>query len=86
MFEEIADLLEKEEANPFRVRAYRTAAQTIKDLPEELSTMVAKGIDPDTLPAIGPDLAKKIREVVKTGKMHYLDYRRQVGEKDNDKN
>lgn len=73
MFEEIADLLELENANPFRIRAYRNAALSIKDLPHELSDMLAEGIDPDSLPSIGPDLAKKIREVTKTGKMKYLE-------------
>ena len=32
-FEEMADLLEIEGANPFRVRAYRFAARTLRDLP-----------------------------------------------------
>ena len=32
IFEELADLLEIEGANPFRVRAYRFAARTLRDL------------------------------------------------------
>ena len=32
IFNELADLLEVEDANPFRVRAYRTAARTVRGL------------------------------------------------------
>jgi DNA polymerase (family 10) len=32
IFEEVADLLELQDANPFRMRAYRSAARTIRDL------------------------------------------------------
>lgn len=67
IFEEIADLLEIEEANPFRVRAYRTAARTIRGLSKELGDMVAHGEDLTELPAIGDDLAAKIGEILKTG-------------------
>ena len=33
LFDEVADLLEIQDANPFRVRAYRNAARTIRDFP-----------------------------------------------------
>ena len=36
LFRELADLLEIEGANPFRVRAYRNAARTVEDLPEPI--------------------------------------------------
>ena len=52
-FEEMADLLEIEGANPFRVRAYRFAARTLRDLPAEVAEMVAKGEDLTSLPGIG---------------------------------
>lgn len=67
IFEEIADLLEIEEANPFRVRAYRNAARTIRGLTTELSDMVARGEDLTLLPGIGEDLSAKIEEILKTG-------------------
>ena len=41
VFEEIADLLEIENANPFRVRAYRNAARTIHDLTESAAHILA---------------------------------------------
>ena len=46
VFEHIADLLEFQGANPFRVRAYRNAARTIHDLPESAADIVA---DPEPL-------------------------------------
>ena len=66
-FEEMADLLEIEGANPFRVRAYRFAARTRRDLPVEVGEMVAKGEDLTSLPGIGDDLAGKIKEILATG-------------------
>lgn len=67
VFEEIADLLEIEGANPFRVRAYRFAARTLRDLSREVAEMVENGEDLTTLPGIGKDLAGKIAEIVGTG-------------------
>ncbi|MEJ2468190.1 MAG: helix-hairpin-helix domain-containing protein [Campylobacterales bacterium] len=66
-FMEIAELLEIDEANPFRIRAYRNAARTIDALPHKLSKMVAEGDDLTELPGIGESLAQKIEEIVKTG-------------------
>jgi DNA polymerase (family X) len=64
-FEEVADLLELQDANPFRVRAYRNAARTIRDLPEPLAGRSVKEID--ALPGIGADLAGKIKTALDTG-------------------
>ena len=72
-FDEIADLLEIDEANPFRVRAYRNAARSVRELGRELADMVAEGEDLTELPAIGDDLAAKIEQMVKTGHMQALD-------------
>ena len=67
IFNEIADLLELEEANPFRVRAYRSAARVIGDLDREIGDMLNAGEDPTELPGVGDDLTGKIREIVTTG-------------------
>lgn len=68
IFEEIADLLEIQNENPFRVRAYRRAARTIRDLPKSLVDLVAaNGRELEKLPGIGKDLAEKISTIVKTG-------------------
>jgi DNA polymerase (family 10) len=73
VFEEIADLLEIEGANPFRVRAYRNAAREMESLGVPVAEMVAKGEDLTELPGIGEDLAAKIREIVETGKCKALE-------------
>jgi DNA polymerase (family 10) len=73
IFDELADLLEIEEANPFRVRAYRNAARTVRSLGRELRQMVADDEDLTALPGIGKDLAAKIKEIVATGHAGALD-------------
>ncbi len=67
VFDEIADLLEVRGDNPFRVRAYRNAARTVRSLGREVADLVAAGEDLTRLPGIGQDLADKIRELVTTG-------------------
>ena len=76
IFEEMADLLDIEGANPFRVRAYRFAARTIRDLPGEVAEMVARGEDLTSLPGIGDDLAGKILEIIRTGTVAALEAQR----------
>jgi DNA polymerase (family X) len=73
LFNRLADLLEIEGANVFRVRAYRRAAQTIEDLPTGAAEMIEKGEDLSELPGIGQDLAGKIREIVETGRLKLLE-------------
>ena len=73
LFEEIADLLEIEGANVFRVRAYRNAARNLQELGRDLRSMVQQGEDLTELPGIGDDLAAKIREIVDTGRCAALD-------------
>jgi DNA polymerase (family X) len=68
IFDEVADLLEVQAENPFRIRAYRSAARSILDYPESLEDVVRAGTPALTdLPGIGEDLADKIRTIVKTG-------------------
>jgi len=68
IFEEIADLLEIEEANPFRVLAYRNAARQLQALGRNAADLVRAGDDLTQLPGIGKDLAAKIKEIVETGR------------------
>ena len=72
-FEEIADCLEIQGANPFRIRAYRNAARTLGELPQEARALLEKGEDLTRLPGIGDDLAAKIREIVETGRCSLLE-------------
>lgn len=73
IFDEMADLLEIEGDNPYRVRAYRNAARTVRHLGRELADMVERGEDLTRLPGIGKELAAKIREIVATGHARALD-------------
>ncbi len=79
IFEEIADLLEIQNENPFRIRAYRNAARQVEGMGVPVADMVAKGEDLTELPGIGDDLAAKIKEIVATGRCQALEkLRKQV--------
>jgi len=72
---EIAALLEAQHANPFRSRAYHNAANTLENLPDDVSELVqAKGIKGlIDLPAIGAGIARSIYEYVAIGRMTRLE-------------
>lgn len=67
IFDEIADLLELQEANQFRIRSYRNAARTVRDLSQRLEDMAERGDDLSELPNIGESTAEKIHEILQTG-------------------
>ena len=67
LFDEVADLLEIQNENPFRVRAYRNAARVVRDYPRPLTDEVRRDADLTEIPGIGKDLAEKIQEIVATG-------------------
>lgn len=70
----VADLLEFQGANPFRVRAYRNAARVVHDCPEQMQAIVA---DPNRkltdLAGIGKDIAEKIATLCTTGSLPMLE-------------
>jgi DNA polymerase (family 10) len=66
-FDEIADLLDIQEANRFRIRSYRSAARTVRDASQRLADLVAKDDGLEDLPNIGESMAEKIRELVESG-------------------
>lgn len=72
---ELADLLEQQNANPFRVGAYRRAAKTVAAHPEPLEELAgregAEGLD--RLPTIGPSIALAIEEMLRTGRWQQLE-------------
>jgi len=72
IFNKMADLLEIEGANPFRVRAYRNAARTVSGLPKNVTEMIKDNEDLTELSGIGEDLAGKIEEIVETGALSQL--------------
>ncbi|MFO1095608.1 MAG: helix-hairpin-helix domain-containing protein [Planctomycetaceae bacterium] len=78
LFDELADLLEIEGANAFRVRAYRNAARTIEGYSGSMTTLAGQGVAALTeLPGIGDDLAKKIVSIVETQRLPQLEEIRQ---------
>ncbi|MHB1037848.1 MAG: DNA polymerase/3'-5' exonuclease PolX [Pirellulales bacterium] len=71
--DQIADLLEFQGANPFRVRAYRNAARAVRDLAEPVAAIVGDTSRQLTdLEGIGKDLADKIITLVTTGELPML--------------
>jgi DNA polymerase (family 10) len=73
LFRETADLLEIENANVFRIRAYRSAARSIEELSEPIGRLVREAPERlRELPGIGADLAGKIEEIVRTGSLRAL--------------
>ncbi|MFW5930590.1 MAG: helix-hairpin-helix domain-containing protein, partial [Desulfosalsimonas sp.] len=69
---QVADLMEINEENSFRVRAYREAARIVGAMPEQVSNMVEAGEDLTRYRGIGKDMAGKIREIVETGTLTQL--------------
>ncbi|HEY2432944.1 MAG TPA: helix-hairpin-helix domain-containing protein [Vicinamibacterales bacterium] len=69
VLKEIADLLEIKDDNPFKIRAYRAAAETVGDEPDPIDAMTPQARL--ALPGIGKDLAAKIGELIQTGSIAY---------------
>lgn len=77
-FEDIASLLEIKNDNPFKIRAYRRAAQNIITMTEDIEAVAKEGRLED-IPGIGKDLAAKIREIITTGRLkHYEELKKKV--------
>jgi DNA polymerase (family 10) len=66
IFRSMADLLSAQRANPYRVRAYRRAADALLAIDEDVATLAEhQGLE--EIDGIGADLAKKIEEFLETG-------------------
>jgi DNA polymerase (family 10) len=72
LFYEMATLLEVQNESRFRVRAYQRAAQTLEALSEDVETIAARG-DAQKLPGVGRDLASRIDEYLRTGRIGQLE-------------
>ncbi len=72
VFERIADLLEIDGGDGFRINSYRRAARTLKDTPEDIATVAAKGLLTD-LPGVGKGTARRIEQYIETGHIDVLD-------------
>ncbi len=77
VFEEMADLLEIDGANPFRVRAYRNGADTLRSLGRDVGELAAADADLTRLRGIGEELAAKIQELLDSGRCAALEKLRQ---------
>jgi len=73
--DEVASLLNEQDASPFRVQAYRRAAATVRHLPAPVSELFEhQGIDGlRKLPGIGDHLATAIRILLVTGRLPILE-------------
>jgi len=71
--DEIADLLELGNGNPFRVRAYRNAARAVGAFGQDIATLFNRGGELPKLPGIGADLAGKIHEIAASGTCKLLE-------------
>ncbi len=75
ILEGVADLLEAQDANPFRVRAYRGAVSTLREMQRPVREILEEGCVEglQELPGIGSSLASAIREIVRTGRLGMLE-------------
>ena len=73
VFQDIADLLELKGEIPFKIRAYQKAARAIEHSPTEIELMVKNGGNLRDIPGVGEAIAKKITELVNTGRLRYYD-------------
>ncbi len=67
---QIAQLLELKGENPFKIRAYRTGAEAVETFGGDF-IQLAKDNELKPIKGIGDALAKKIHELVTTGKMEF---------------
>ncbi|HKQ31864.1 MAG TPA: helix-hairpin-helix domain-containing protein, partial [Thermodesulfobacteriota bacterium] len=68
IFSHISDMLNVLGENPFKVRAYRNAAENILDLGEDIEDVAARG-ELTEIQGVGKDLSEKIDAYLKTGKI-----------------
>ena len=73
VFYDIGDLLELKGENPFKIRAYQRAARAIEHLPREIEIMLREGQDLKSIPGVGEAIARKITDLLTTGKLEYYE-------------
>ena len=75
ILDEVGDLLEAQGAQPYRALAYHRAASSIRELPSPLADLVESGGEAalESLPGIGENLARRILEIVETGRLQLLE-------------
>jgi len=68
IFLSMAGLLASRRENPYKVKAYRRAAESLKSLPENIAELAERG-ELQTIPGIGKELSAKIQEFLATGRI-----------------
>lgn len=74
-FEEVADILEAQQADPYRVQAYRRAAITVRNCDRPMDEIVrAGGVEGlQHLPGIGESLSRTTHQLVTRGRLPMLE-------------
>ena len=72
VFQDIADLLKLKKENIFKIKAYEKAARSIEQMPVKVEQMAAEERLKE-VPGVGEAIAKKIAELVTTGKLGYYE-------------
>lgn len=75
VLQQIADMLEFKNENPFKIRSYQMAAETIGSMGTPLIDIVARGgaVELQKIPGIGKTISAQILEIVETGKSSYFE-------------
>lgn len=73
--DEVAQILEGQDGNPFRVQAYRHAAETLRHLPRSAEEILSREGEPGLrkLHGVGDRLARAIATLIITGRLPMLD-------------
>jgi DNA polymerase (family 10) len=67
-FNNLAKIMELHGENPFKIRSYRNAYNTLRKLDRPLADMTLKELN--DIPGVGKAIADKIRELIETGKLN----------------
>jgi hypothetical protein len=75
ILQRIADLLDMQDANRFRIQAYRKAARNIKETNENVAGLADEGAESlqKNISGVGKSLARVIQEYVNTGRSGQLE-------------
>lgn len=74
VLQQIADILEFKNENPFKLRSYQMAAETIGSMGTPIAEIAGGGADElQKIPGIGKTISAQILEIVQTGKSQYFE-------------
>jgi len=74
VLQQIADMLEFKNENPFKLRSYQMAAETIGSMGTPIAEIAEGGASElQKIPGIGKTISAQILEIVETGKSSYFE-------------